>query len=308
MRTAFISQLIQEAEKNSKIFLIVADLGYSVIEEFEKKFPNQFLNIGIAEQNMAGVAAGLAKDGYIVYIYSIGNFPTLRCMEQIRYDICYHNLNVNIIAVGGGYAYGALGPSHHTTEELGMLRTIPNLYVSAPGDPIETKKIIELSAINTHPFYIRLGKAGEEIVHENLINGYEIGNILNINKDVNNTNCIFSTGSMLSYCKNFLKNNDIESSLYSFPFINPINKISLNILFKMYKNIITIEEHQLNSGFGSCILEHLNDFREQRLIENNDIPIIKRVGIDNKFYSVAGSQSYLRELSGIKLHENHFIK
>ena len=108
MRTAFINELLDLARKNDKIFLIVADLGYSVIEPFQQEFPDRFLNVGIAEQNMAGIASGLALEGFCVYIYSIGNFPTLRCIEQIRYDICYHNLNVNIVAVGGGYAYGSI--------------------------------------------------------------------------------------------------------------------------------------------------------------------------------------------------------
>src|ERR1700712_4450462 len=118
MRTAFIDQLTEEAKKNDKVFLLVGDLGYSVIEEFAELFPDRFLNVGIAEQNMTGIAAGLAMEGYTVFTYSIGNFPTLRCMEQIRYDVCYHNLNVKIVAVGGGYAYASLGPSHHATEEL----------------------------------------------------------------------------------------------------------------------------------------------------------------------------------------------
>src|SRR4051812_19286753 len=124
MRTAFISRLIEEARKDSRVFLLVGDLGFSVVEPFRDEFPKQFLNVGVAEQNMTGVAAGLAMEGYTVFTYSIGNFPTLRCMEQIRYDVCYHNLNVKIVSVGGGYAYGPLGASHHATEEIGMLRTI----------------------------------------------------------------------------------------------------------------------------------------------------------------------------------------
>ena len=146
MRTAFISQLIVEAKANENIFLLVGDLGFSVVEPFADLFPDRYLNVGIAEQNMAGIAAGLAIEGYCVYIYSIGNFPTLRCMEQIRYDICYHNLNVKIVAVGGGYAYGPLGASHHATEEIGMIRTLPNMIVCAPGDPIETKAITKIFA------------------------------------------------------------------------------------------------------------------------------------------------------------------
>ena len=118
------------------------------IKQFAEEYPERFLNAGIAEQNMIGVAAGLAKEGYNVYVYSIGNFPTLRCMEQIRYDVAYHNLNVKIVSVGAGYAYGSLGASHHATEELGMMRTIPNMVICSPGDPVEAQVISTVSSIN----------------------------------------------------------------------------------------------------------------------------------------------------------------
>ena len=137
MRNSFINRLTEIAKVDKKIFLICGDLGYSVLEPFAEQFPDRFLNVGIAEQNMMHVATGLAFEGYNVFTYSIGNFPTLRCMEQIRYDICYHNANVKIVAVGSGYAYGPLGVSHHTTEDIAMLRALPGMIVTAPGDPVE---------------------------------------------------------------------------------------------------------------------------------------------------------------------------
>ena len=178
MRTAFVNQLIKEAEQHPDIFLIIGDLGFNVVEEFANKFPDRFLNAGIAEQNMIGVAAGLAKEGYNVYVYSIANFPTLRCIEQIRYDVCYHNLSVKVVAVGAGYAYGSLGSSHHATEEMGMMRTIPNLVVASPGDPIEAKAITTLSANYQGPMYLRLGKAGEKQVHTTPFDNINIGDII----------------------------------------------------------------------------------------------------------------------------------
>src|SRR5574344_520879 len=134
MRTAFIKQLVEEARKNDKIFLLVGDLGYNVVEPFANAFPDRFYNVGISEQNMAGMAAGLAMTGFNVYIYSIGNFPTLRCLEQTRNDISYYNANVKIVSVGGGYAYGSLGMSHHATEDIGVMRTLPNMVVCSPSD------------------------------------------------------------------------------------------------------------------------------------------------------------------------------
>ena len=177
MRTAFIDQLIKETRKNDKIFLLVGDLGYNVIEPFANEFPNRFRNVGIAEQNMAGVAAGLAMSGFNVYFYSIGNFPTLRCIEQIRNDIAYHHANVKVVAVGGGYAYGDLGATHHATEALGMLRTIPDMVVCSPSDPIETRALTTLSSTYEGPMYIQLGKAGEKLIHENELK-LNVGDIL----------------------------------------------------------------------------------------------------------------------------------
>jgi transketolase len=304
MRTAFINQLIEEAKKNEKIFLLVGDLGFAVVEPFAQLFSERYLNIGIAEQNMVGIAAGLAMEGFCVYIYSIGNFPTLRCMEQIRYDICYHNLNVKVVAVGGGYAYGSLGPSHHATEEYGMLRTIPNIVICTPGDPEEARAITTFTSKYNGPCYLRLGKAGEPTVHElQSLPEFSLGNILKITEgdDI----AVFAAGATLKYATDFIKRNKINASVYSFPFIKPIDKIMLVPLLKKYIKIITIEEHQASGGFGSVILEYINDLIEEKEISKS--PLIKRIAIKNKFYSVSGSQQYLRNLAGITLNLDDFI-
>lgn len=303
MRTSFIEQLIEEAEKDERIFLLTGDLGFSVLEPFAEKFPNRYLNVGIAEQNMAGIAAGLALEGYCVYMYSIGNFPTLRCIEQIRYDICYHNLNVKIVAVGGGFSYGPLGPSHHATEELGMLRTIPNLVVCAPGDPFETKAITTFSAQYPGPLYIRLGKAGEPKVHTQALS-LQLGEMLPILEG--EKNAVLSTGSMLKYAEDFLKKNQIKAALYSFPFVKPMDREKLKNIFAKYENIITIEEHQLDGGFGSAILEQINDLLLDGQLQT--FPKVKRIAINNEFFSIAGSQQYLREFSNLTLTNELFVR
>jgi transketolase len=302
MRTAFINQLIEEARKNEKIFLIVGDLGFSVIEPFAQEFPERYLNAGIAEQNMAGIAAGLAMEGYCVYIYSIGNFPTLRCMEQIRYDICYHELNVKIVAVGGGFAYGPLGASHHATEELGMLRTIPGLVICTPGDPAEAKAIVSFTSRFEGPCYIRIGKAGEPLVHSDDPGMIYPGQILKV-RDGSDI-AVFSNGAMLKYVVDFIDNNKIGASVYSFPFIKPIDINSLASIILSHKKIITIEEHQAQAGFGSSILESINDLIEQKKIA--EWPLVKRIAIPDKFFTVAGSQEYLRKLAGLELKIDDF--
>jgi transketolase len=304
MRTAFINQLIEEAKTNNKIFLLVGDLGYSVVEPFAELFPDRYLNVGIAEQNMAGIAAGLAMEGYCVYIYSIGNFPTLRCMEQIRYDICYHNLNVKIVAVGAGYAYGSLGASHHATEDIGMLRSIPNMIVCSPGDPVEAKAITKISSNYQGPMFLRLGKAGEAIVHTENIPDLQIGDIQKVRIVDDADSVILVSGSILDYAVKFIKDNDINTTIFSIPFVKPINKEQLLEIAKKYKKLIILEEHQKSCGVGSAIIEVLND-----LYFNNEIsffPKIKRIAIDDQFYSVSGSQIFLREKAGLNLKKEDF--
>ncbi len=296
MRTAFIQQLVLEARNNPSIFLIVGDLGFSVVEPFAEEFPDRFINAGVAEQNMTGIAAGLAKEGYTVITYSIGNFPTLRCLEQIRYDVCYHKLNVKIVAVGGGYAYGPLGASHHLTEDYGMLRTIPNLTICSPGDPIEAKAITTYIINKNGPCYLRLGKAGEPKVHKNAITDQRqsIYHVI-----FGNRTAILTTGTILKYSFDFINRNNLRWGLHSFPVIKPLDLEGLKSIANNYDNLITIEDHQRSCGFGSAILEGLND-----LIQAGELkvaPLIKRVAIPDVFLTEAGSIEFLREMAGIKL-------
>jgi transketolase len=296
MRTAFIEQLIREAETNTDIFLLVGDLGYSVVEPFATKFPDRFLNVGIAEQNMTGVAAGLAMEGYNVFTYSIGNFPTLRCMEQIRYDVCYHNLAVKIVAVGGGYAYGPLGVSHHTTEDIGMLRTIPNLTVCAPGDPTEAKLITSHFCNNKLPGYIRLGKAGEPVIHS-ATDMIEFGKILPVIEGTGTA--VLTAGGMLAYAADYIKQHSLNWSLYSVPVIKPMDTISLAAIAKKHPHLITMEEHQRSGGFGSALLESLNELCNSELIDF--IPSLKIIAIPDQFIGYAGTQDFLRKEAGLVL-------
>jgi transketolase len=296
MRTAFINQLIVEARKNNKIFLLVGDLGYNVVEPFANEFPDRFLNVGIAEQNMVGVAAGLAMTGYNVYMYSIGNFLTLRCLEQIRNDVAYHEADVKIIAVGGGYAYADAGATHHVTEVLGVLRTIPNMVICSPSDPIETKTITAISAIYNGPMYIQLGKAGEHIFRESMIE-CNIGDIIPYNKGTTNKSAILVSGSILADVVD--SKQTFGYDIYAVPFIKPLNKAHVRMIANTYSSIIVIEEHQKSCGVGSAFIEQVSD-----LYSEGEIPIfprIRRIAIDDVFCKVAGTQFYLREINGLQL-------
>lgn len=300
MRTNFINQLIEEARHNDKIFLLVGDLGYHVIEPFAEEFPDRFLNVGIAEQNMAGIAAGLAMTGYNVYFYSIGNFPTIRCLEQIRNDIAYHQANVKVVSVGAGYAYGSLGATHQATEEIGALRVLPNMVVATPGDPLEARAITKISASYDGPMYIRLGKAGEKTVHtEDSIN-LKIGDICSVITREGNQTAVLACGNILDAALHQINDENLNYDLYSVPFVKPINKEQLiNIVKTHPAGLITIEEHQSSCGMGSAIVEVLNDLYYEGNIEV--YPKVKRIAIPDEFADVVGTQVFLREHEGLKL-------
>ena len=238
MRTAFISALREHARSNERIFLVVGDLGFSVIEPFAEEFPDRFLNAGVAEQNMTGLAAGLASEGYHVFTYSIANFPTLRCHEQIRNDVCYHDLPVTIVAVGAGLAYGALGYSHHGIQDIGVMRGLPNITVLAPADPHETTAAVDWIVSHPGPSYLRLGKAGEEVLtvqmpQENIPTGVLVQG---------GEYAIVATGSILSAAMeaaSTLKRQNMSIDVFSLSWIAPVNVNSFSNLAS-YKKIFVI--------------------------------------------------------------------
>ena len=281
--------LIKEARKNDKIFLLVGDLGYNVIEPFANEFPNRFRNVGSAEQNMAGIAAGLAMSGFNVYFYSIGNFPTLRCIEQIRNDIAYHHANVKVVAVGGGYAYGDLGATHHATEALGMLRTIPDMVVCSPSDPIEARALTTLSSTYDGPMYIQLGKAGEKLIHENELN-LNIGEILAY-RVKNKKEAIIVNGSIAYSIVNSEKADNKD--VYTLPFVKPISTAQIAEIVNAYDKITVIEEHQKSGGVGSAVIEQINDLFYDGQVAR--FPKVHRIAIEDYFQDVSGSQMYLRK-------------
>ena len=298
MRNSFIKTLMEQARQDERIFLLCGDLGYSVLEPFAEAFPDRFINVGIAEQNMVGLAAGLSMEGYTVFCYSIGNFPTLRAMEQIRYDVAYHEANVKIIAVGGGYAYGPLSTSHHTTEELGMLRTIPGMVVTAPGDPSEVDAMTAFIAQHRGPCYMRLNKAGEPRLHAQPP-VLTLGGIVPVRTGGSAAAAVFATGDMVGYAARYLEQHAPQVDLYSFPFVNPIDSAQLAALARRYTQVATLEEHQANGGFGSAVLERLHDLLSDGALDA--LPAVKRIAIPNAFISSAGSQDFLREKMGLTL-------
>lgn len=296
MRTTFINQLVEEARENERIFLLVGDLGYNVVEPFAKAYPERFINVGICEQNMAGIAAGLAMNGWIVYCYSIGNFPTLRCIEQIRNDIVYYQSNVRIVSVGAGYAYGSQGVSHQATEDVAMLRSLPDMVVCSPSDPIETKMLVKQSVTHQGPMYIRLGKAGEQVFHQQEIQNYHLGDLIPM-IDKGSETLVLTSGSILARVMEAAPEKDYD--VYTVPVVKPLNQSQLCALAKNRQQLIIVEENQKSAGIGSAIIEVLSDAYNEGLLPQ--YPKVKRIAINDEFLEVAGSQRYLQQAAHLLL-------
>jgi transketolase len=292
MRTAFFRTLLELAERDPRIFLVVGDLGFGVVEPFAKRFPERFLNAGVAEQNMTSIAAGLALSGKLVFTYSIANFPTLRCLEQVRNDVCYHKANVKIVAVGGGLGYGSLGMTHHATEDLAILRVLPGMTVVAPGDPAEAEGATRAVAEHPGPCYLRLGRVGERRIHGPELN-FQLGKAILVRPG--NDLTLISTGGILEVCVDAaeqLARRGIEARLLSMPTVKPLDDQAVIAAARETRAVITVEEHSVIGGLGGAVAELLAEKREVHA------PLL-RLGLPSAFLPMAGSQEYLREQLGL---------
>jgi len=289
MRNTFIKELVQHARRKDNIALIVGDLGFSVVEPFAEEFPNRFINAGVAEQNMTSIAAGMASEGYHVFTYSIANFPLFRCAEQIRNDIDYHKLPVTIVSVGGGLAYGSLGYSHHAIQDFSLIRSMPNMIIAAPGDPLEVSGCIDYLIENPQPSYLRINKTGEPNIHESkpiiLPGEPQI-----INKTNNSDKLILSTGAVLGLANKIWDSSEEIQNNWSFgslPLWGEAFRETVYDYLKDYSRIETIEEHLLSGGFGTFLLElglncHLHY-------------------LDSEVCGEVGGQEYLKEKFGLNI-------
>ena len=294
MRDAFFDALVQLAEEDKSIYLVVGDLGFGVTATFAQRFPDRFLNAGVAEQNMTGVAAGLALSGKTVFTYSIANFPVLRCFEQIRNDVCYHAANVKIVAVGGGFAYGSLGASHHATEDLAVMRALPGMTVLAPGDPAEALGATRAVAAHRGPCYLRLGRAGEPKVHTQPIQ-FRLGKAITVRSGSDLT--IVSTGGLLETAvraADRLSLSGIQCRVLSMHTLKPLDEEAIRSAARETGAVFTLEEHSVIGGLGSAVAEVL--------AESLDKPVLfRRMGLPSSFSCKIGTQEYLRVQHGLSV-------
>ena len=292
MRTAFIEELIAVAERDERVWLVCGDLGYSVLEAFGDRFPKRYLNAGVAEQNMTGLAAGLALAGKVVFTYSIANFPVMRCLEQIRNDVCYHKLDVKVVSVGGGLAYGSHGYTHHGVEDLAIMAAMPNMTVVAPGDPVEARAATVTLARTPGPAYLRLGKAGEKVWHNEPIE-FRLGRAIQMQDGHDLT--IISTGGVLGISIEAARKLDAggrSTRLLSMPSLVPLDVEAIRAAARETAAIITVEEHGVG-GLGTMTAEVLASIRAA-------VPFYAvRLGRDP--IRVSGSQEQLRSAQGISV-------
>ena len=292
MRDTFVATLMDIARQDTRVVLMTGDLGFGVLTPFATALPRQFVNVGVAEQNLAGIATGLALSGHIVFTYSIANFPTLRCLEQLRNDACYHSANVKVVAVGGGFSYGALGISHHATEDLAILRSLPGMTVYRPASRLETAAVAHFAYETAGTCYIRLDKSS---VDDTTTQGDAIvagrARTLRTGRDAT----IIGVGGVLEEAMRAadeLAEEQVQCTVISMHTVKPIDRNAILDACRNTPVVLTVEEHTLDGGLGGAVAEvcmdsgvHPDGFR--------------RIGLKSEFSSVVGSQQYLRSRYGM---------
>ena len=291
MRKVFIKELTRLNKKKKNIYLVINDLGYNVVEPFRDNYPKHFLNAGVSEQNMMGMSAGIASEQCHTFVYSIANFSTFRCAEQIRNDIDYHNLPVTIVSVGSGLGYGNLGYSHHALQDYALMRSFPNMLILSPGNNNELINSLDYIIKNPQPSYLRLDK--DEILQSSdekkiLVRPGKLLKIINGSKN----NAIITTGKTQEIAKSMIKGKYKDYSLYSLPAWGMKSKKIFFDSVRKFNNIVTIEDHFLDGGFGSWVNEVLINYKNNILVRNKYIS-------SKSIYDV-GSKDYLLKKYGPK--------
>jgi len=291
VRSTFVSVLLERAKSDEKIFLLTPDMGFSVFEEFTEKYPDRFLNTGIAEQNTIGIAVGLALSGFKPYIYSIAPFALMRCFEQIRIGAAYMKANIKIAGAGGGVAYGPAGATHHIIEDFAIAKVLPNMIVCAPADPVEARQIFEQSLNIESPMYIRLAKNNEPLVHESG-DKIIIGKAFALAKgdDIE----IITTGTITNRVMEWLpelQKQGIFAGITVFPTIKPLDVEFLDRLLETEKNILIVEEHNIIGGLGEIICAYLG--------KKNAKNKIRHLGFPDAYSHYVGSQQFILDKFGL---------
>lgn len=292
MRNAFADEITKLGAADSKVVLLSGDIGNKLFDKFKDGAPGRFFNCGVAEANMMSVAAGMALCGLRPVIYTITPFTTTRCFEQIRVDACYHEAPVVIVGTGSGMSYAELGPTHHSCEDMAILRTLPNMTVLAPGDSIELRLALRAALRLKGPAYMRIGKKGEPLVHSQEPQ-FTIGKSITIQpgKDV----CLVATGVMLSVmveAAKILAGQGISARVESFHTVKPLDEATLSEVFQRYPLVAVAEEHSRIGGLGGAVAEWLATRQKPQAQ-------LLAFGTDDAFMHEVGSTEYARKKFGL---------
>jgi len=283
MRTAFSESLVRLAKTDSSVLLMTGDHGYSLFDDFRRECSGQYINAGIAEQNMVGMAAGLARSGFIPFVYGLSAFIPVRVIEQIKIDIAHDNLPVIFIGDGAGLVYSHLGTSHQSTEDIACTRAIPNLSVYSPADRFELTACMDLAYASKSPIYIRIGKSDLGDVHLQLPK-LTIGSLVCVKLGINSNITFIATGSFLKTAMNLAETDYPDATIWSAPFIKPLNIIQISDICSKSQLVVVLEEHSVIGGLGSAISEIASEFSPVRVL---------RIGVKDRFSEHCGTYEYL---------------
>jgi transketolase len=290
MRDAFVRALSELAAEDPRVMLITGDLGFGVLTDFAERFPESYLNAGVAEQNMTAVACGMAMAGARAYTYSIGNFPTLRCLEQLRNDVCYHHADVTVVAVGGGFSYGQVGMSHFATEDLAILRTLPQMTVVAPSDPWQAYALTRQMHAAGGPQYLRIDKSLAGLAEGPV----ELGRARQVR--AGSDAVIFAIGGILGEAAAaagaLAEQDGVEVRVIDVHTIKPLDVETVCEAALACRVVLTLEEHSVIGGLGGAVAEAL-------LSEGVRVERFVRLGIKDCHPSEVGDQAYLRARHGL---------
>jgi transketolase len=299
MRQALSDGLISAAKNNNKVILITGDHGYALFDKFRKHYPNQYLNAGIAEQNMVGMAAGLARAGYTPIVYGLSAFIPIRVLEQIKLDVCHANLPVLFLGDGAGFVYSTFGISHQTTEDIAVTRALPNLSIFSPADRFEMRAVMDIALEMKMPSYIRIGKSDLGDVHSQplILSNHDFPVLSSSNSDIT----FIATGSMVKIASRLAF--EFNASIFSVPIIKPFNKTKFIELIDKSQAIVSFEEHSVNGGLGGLIAETTSETSPKKLL---------RIGVGDCILDACGSYQYLLKEHGLDIHSirkkiNHFL-
>lgn len=297
MRNAFADEVTKLGDDDPRVVMLSGDIGNRLFDAFKDNHPNRFFNCGVAEANMTGLAAGLAMNGLRPVTYTITPFVTTRCLEQIRTDVCYHEVPVTVVAVGAGLAYAGLGPTHHACEDIAFLRALPNMLVICPGDAWEVRAALRAVMKQDRPAYIRMGKKGEPKIHTGPVADFAIGKAITIVEG--SKVCLLSTGNMLPEVVEAgkrLGERGLSARVVSFHTVKPLDESMLADAFDRFDLVVTLEEHSLVGGFGSAVAEWAVD-------HGQDTRKLMRIGTPDKFFKESGEQEHARERLGLAAHQ-----